>query len=561
MVPADPRPTPGVLRSGIALALVAIALRLVLLAAPGPDVSPDWVFPEEQHRGNIACEVLQGPLLDLQDYHHAPNVGGSLVVGVLAAPFVATLGPNALAVRMPTLLLHGLAVLILFALLDRHVSRRAAWAGGVLFAIAPPGYLLLSVTAWGTHVENNTFVLLALYLFLELVALPHDAPRTRSLGALLGAVAGFGCYFGYSFAAALAALGLLAFVRDRAFFLRRWFGFACAGFVVGFLPWIRYNALHDFAGLSIYNAGIVGSAPQGPSWPEKLGWFFTTYFPRSLYFRPNEQGDLSWAEPVLAGVLLGTFVGVAVRWRRELLAAARRFVAVRAEPPRIGIELACVAYFLCFTVAMLAARPVQTGITTAIAHDGRYAAPLLPFLCLAFGAAFEPVAAAGRIARRIAVAGVTAIALLLGVAFAGLLDADAAPGSAAQAGASDEELARWIVWTYKSDVERLARLVDGLERRRPEDVRAGTLFVMGEILKSRLMAIPADDPRRGAFRESCRTSLAFLRAKVPPEYRMYFEEPWPGEKLYSWHQRREFHRVYEERRRAAASSSDDDAER
>lgn len=548
-------------RGALLLALLAIVVRLALVLMPGPNVSPDWVLPEELHRGNVAREVLEGPLLDVQDYHHAPNVGGSVVVALLAVPFVASMGESLLAVRMPTVLLHGLAVALLFVIVARRASRGAAWVAGALFAIAPVGYALVSITAWGTHVENNTLVLLALWMFLRLDGRREEERGQGRRGALLGLVCGFGCYFGYSFAAALATLGVLAFVRDRAFVLRRWFPFWCAGFAVGFAPWVRYNLEHDFAALSVYDGTFVAARARGlGALVAKLAWFWGEYVPRSTFLRRFELADLSWAElPATLAVYALAIAGL-VAAHRAIASAARRFVRMRAEPPPLDLGLVCAVQLLVFTAAMLATRAVQTELATDIAHDGRYAAPIVPFLCIAAGLGVAALADRGPVVRWIARGVAGALVVLYALGFAAQIDAKAWPGSAETPGTSDEALALWFAWQYKRDVGRIERLVDGLESKRSEDVRDGTIFVVAEVLKSRLMAIPPGDARRGAFRERCRAALRFLRERVRPRYRIYCEEPWPGEKLYAWGQRAEFRRAYEEhraseRRRAAEDAS------
>ncbi|MBI5363332.1 MAG: glycosyltransferase family 39 protein [Planctomycetes bacterium] len=535
-------------RVDVALAVLAIVLRVVLLLAPGKEVSPRWVLPEELHRGNVARELLTGPLLDVQDYHHAPNVGGSLVVAILAAPFFVTLGENLLALRLPSILMHGAAVFLLARLLRRHAGPRAALAGGLLYAIAPPGYLLLSITAFGTHAENNTFVLLALTLYFELAASARGSRRESSFAFALGLTSGFATYFGYSFVPMAGTWLVFAFVRDRTFFLRRWTAFAAFGAVVGFLPWVRYNVLHDFAGVLAYDVSLIGSPPErNETYLGKLLWFTFVYSPRALFLRDWKHFGLQWTEPIVALLLAAALVSVAWWERRRIAAAARRVLTARAEPPMPTLGLVCVVFVLLFTIAMLAARPVSWAGVAGIAHDGRYIAPLFPFLCIAAGLASERFSAGGERVRRadaLAVYFTTSVFLL---GWAAQLDVRAFPGALRQSAVSDHEFARWFAWTYKTDAGRLTRLVDGLERSRDEEVRDGTLFVLGQTLKSRLIVIPEGDARRGRLRAACVASLTLLRARVAPRYAPYFEEPLAGETLYSWERRDDYWKEREAR--------------
>lgn len=535
-------------RVDVALAILALVLRVLLVLAPGKEVSPRWVLPEELHRGNVVRELLSGPLLDVQDYHHAPNVGGSLVVAVLATPLVATLGENLLALRLPSILLHSAAVFLLARLLRKHVGPRAALAGGLLYAIGPPGYLLLSITAFGSHAENNAFVLLALTLYLELAASARGSRRERALAFALGLTSGFATYFGYSFAPMAGTWLVLAFLRDRAFFLRSWTAFAAVGTVIGLSPWIRYNALHDFAGVFAYDASFLGSPPGlNETYLGKLLWFYCVYSPRALFLRDWRHFHLQWTEPIVALLLAAALVFVVWSERGRIAAAARRVFAARVQPPAPTLGLACVVYVLLFTIAMVAARPVSWGGVAGIAHDGRYLAPLFPFLCIAAGIASERCSAGGPRLRRadaLAVYFATSAFLLGWVA---QLDVRAFPGALSQSAVSDHEFARWFAWTYKTDARRLERLVGGLERARDEEVRDGTLFVLGQTLKSRLIVIPEGEARRARLRSACVASLALLRELVAPRYAPYFEEPVPGETLYSWERRDDYWRAREAR--------------
>jgi hypothetical protein len=71
----------------IALLLLATLPKLAIILAPTDSLystsglhSGLPYHGEEIHRGTTAVELLNGPILPLQDYHFAPFFGGSLVV-------------------------------------------------------------------------------------------------------------------------------------------------------------------------------------------------------------------------------------------------------------------------------------------------------------------------------------------------------------------------------------------------------------------------------------------------------------------------------------------------
>src|SRR5688572_23678637 len=91
------------------LGAVALALlpRLAIVLSPradlfGPPVQgePNIGIGEEWTRGDVAMELLDGPLLSLIDYQYAHFFGGSLVSGVVAAPFFALFGPTLWALKL-----------------------------------------------------------------------------------------------------------------------------------------------------------------------------------------------------------------------------------------------------------------------------------------------------------------------------------------------------------------------------------------------------------------------------------------------------------------------------
>ena len=53
--------------------------------------------PQDDFFNRFGSMAFLSPILPLIDYQHAPYFGGSLVVGILAIPFFAALGPTLVA--------------------------------------------------------------------------------------------------------------------------------------------------------------------------------------------------------------------------------------------------------------------------------------------------------------------------------------------------------------------------------------------------------------------------------------------------------------------------------
>lgn len=469
-------------RIALWIALVACLVRLPLFLSPSRAVEADWVHLEEMHRGNVAQEILDGPLLPLQNYHHAPNHGGSLVIGVLAAPAFALLGPNLGVLRLATFLIGVLTAGILARLLARHVSARAGWLGGLLFAIPPPGYALNSIPALGTHVESNALALCVLALYLELDRRADE----RSFGGwrafAMGACAGFGAYCEYSTLIVLAAVCVHAGLRDHRFFLRRRCLTAGAGFVCGFLPWITYNVSHRFGGAFLYRQPMlapVGSTKALKEGAAKLVWFFQDYLPFSSYFRawPDAPARAVEIALVVAGAAVVTHMLVRLfahlRARRSLTLA--RGDAWALFP----------TYVVLFFPAFMLVNVGSPGMGLTWAHDGRYVVPLLPFVAACAGCTLDRLAQRGERALRAVVYGA---ALVLGLDLAGTLSFvnPSAFGEPFRTPATDPQvLADFLAWNYRLDVPRLDCILTRLEQR-SEAQRVQVVAAFGAALLARV---------------------------------------------------------------------------
>ena len=248
----------------VVLSLCALAPRMAIVCAPRADLYgevkggvPNVAVGEALARGNIAGDVLDGSLLPYWiDYQYAPFFGGALPLSMMVVPSFMLFGRNLFALKLVPIVVHLVGVWLLYALLRRYVSRRSALVAGILYALSPPGFTLITTVAWGSHLESNTLAIA--YAWLALVV--FDATRWRWLGRLcLGVLAGFSLYWGYQCALFVAAVGVLDVLRWRKpRLVMRELGAQLLGFVIGFSPWLVYNLRHDFSGLQMYGDSLGG---------------------------------------------------------------------------------------------------------------------------------------------------------------------------------------------------------------------------------------------------------------------------------------------------------------
>lgn len=296
-----PRP-PIALASAIALYL-ALRLAILLTNFDGVASPPFELYP----MGTMAELFLRGVEFPVRYYYD--NAAGQLVFGHAAIPFYALLGSTYFALKAMTLTLGLGALVLLWLLLDRHHSRRAAIVGAHLWALSPPLLTRYSITCSGNHFENLFFLLLSTLLFFEL----HRSGATF----LRLAAAGFGAALSiFVFMGALIPVGILACLhlglRGWRASLRDLPGLS-AGFAIGIAPLFAINfatsgrILGFFA--TRFNAAEGGQPANLPQEPflERLA-FYVDRAPHAAQVQP------SWLDPQPAGLVVALVVMVLWAW-------------------------------------------------------------------------------------------------------------------------------------------------------------------------------------------------------------------------------------------------------
>jgi hypothetical protein len=183
-------------------------------------------------------DILQGRFHVFHTY-----VRFGCVESYLHAPFVALLGPTRLAVTFAPLIEGLLAVVCLWALARRVLPQPAALLATLFFAVPAARCF------HATHLATGYATVLACGVAtLALAALWAERPRALT-GAALGLAAGLGLWCSILTLSCTAAAALWLLIGARRLPLRRLLTPAAAGFVLGALPWLGYNATHAFESL------------------------------------------------------------------------------------------------------------------------------------------------------------------------------------------------------------------------------------------------------------------------------------------------------------------------
>lgn len=159
-------------------------------------------------------------------------------------PILSFCPPSYLAVRLPALLLGGVTVWMFVRLLDGVHSRRASWIGGVLLA-TDTTFLLTTCFDWGPVVLQHFLMvagLIALFKFTQ-----RGTPALLFSGFLFFGLGMWDKALFIWMLSGLVAAVLICFPRELwARLTTQNLGLAAAGFCLGALPLLVYNAASGF---------------------------------------------------------------------------------------------------------------------------------------------------------------------------------------------------------------------------------------------------------------------------------------------------------------------------
>lgn len=265
-----------------ALLYCALRLAILLTGFDGVASPPFELYP----MGTMAELALRGVEFPVRYYYD--NAAGQLVFGHVAIPFYALLGSTYFTLKLVPFTLGLGALGLLWLLLDRHHSRRAATIGTHLWALGLPLLTRYSITCSGNHFENLFFLLLSTLAFFELHA------RGPSFARL--AAAGFAAALSiFVFLGALIPVGVLACMhlglRGWRATLRDLPGLS-AGFAVGIAPLFVVNLLTSGRILGFFatrfNAAEGGQPANLPQEPflDRLA-FFVDRAPHAAQIQPG----------------------------------------------------------------------------------------------------------------------------------------------------------------------------------------------------------------------------------------------------------------------------------
>jgi 4-amino-4-deoxy-L-arabinose transferase-like glycosyltransferase len=226
-----------------AIILVALALRLAVIALPNFENLMDADHIHAWEQGNVAEALLAGhgfgsPLMSNQPSAILPPVY-PLIVAVLFHFFGVHTSASILAVHVLDCLTNALACIPIFLVAGRSFGESAGWWAAWGWAFFPYGIYFSAAWAWSTH--------LLLLCICWLVYLAQDLERSTNLGLW----AGFGLLSGFAGLTEPSALVLIPFLlglacwrlaRDK----KKWMlpgAVASLAIAATLSPWLIRNAM------------------------------------------------------------------------------------------------------------------------------------------------------------------------------------------------------------------------------------------------------------------------------------------------------------------------------
>jgi len=194
---------------------------------------------DEAIAGLMALHAMRG---EFSTFYWGSPYGGPQEV-FLTIPFLAVLGTGWLAVRLPSILLHAVACLLIWRVGLRTIGARGAKVAALIFWVWPPFVLFQLTQQLSFYATNVVYGALVVLLALRIVERP-DRLRVGTFGFVLG----FGFFQSPQIVPVAVPVIIWTAWRSRAALRHAWVGalFAC----LGAAPWIAWNAQHGWLSLS-----------------------------------------------------------------------------------------------------------------------------------------------------------------------------------------------------------------------------------------------------------------------------------------------------------------------
>ncbi len=257
--------------------LIFILWRIVFL------LYSQYVYDEEEAKtGSISVLLMHDRKLPILEHQPGDYEGGTLLFGILAIPFMWVFQKPYLGLKI--MALTTALLLALFSVLWN--KKLSGWPGAIITAIlwifAAPYIIQITFIPWGNYAETAMLSVLTFYL-LHTILFEQKESWQRYI--LLGFFFGIGVWIHYGFLVTVFVSAIFIYLTKWEIFFSKKFAALATSAVIGFSPWIIYNATHHFWGISRFADGLVHPA-QGNKFlriAKRMMELFGEDIPRSLH--------------------------------------------------------------------------------------------------------------------------------------------------------------------------------------------------------------------------------------------------------------------------------------
>ncbi len=186
-----------------------------------------------------ATELARDGLTHIFDHQDDLNHGGSVLLLLLAVPWVSLVGTSLLALKGVAVLWSALTVGALIVVAWRYCSPTVGLLLGIFYTALSPTLARINITLVGSHPEALLPCTVALACHFEAVR-----RRTRGLPSNGWVAGALGCACGVAmWVAYISAMFVAPLLLIQLMLIRKWQDRAalCIGLLAGAAPWIWQN--------------------------------------------------------------------------------------------------------------------------------------------------------------------------------------------------------------------------------------------------------------------------------------------------------------------------------
>lgn len=279
----------------------------------------------------LAVSIRNGatPLLFLAQPYLFP------IESYLAAPFAHFLTPDALGVRLPTLLLHLLTLAVQLALVRSLFRERLSRLLGYALLLMPAPYVLMVQSMFS--MPGYAFLLFSGFVILWLAEGLDRSPKPAGRLALIGFLGGIGWGSHQLIAVFLIPAILVVLLEKTAISKIRCSLLIVAGLAIGLIPYIlarwRFPGAHEAVENLLPFDKIMArlwSPALTHTWPVALGWRLCLFPDQTAVPSFSTAMEKCFAPLLLAFLLVGSMAALrerihaltTERWRPSIRDAA-----------------------------------------------------------------------------------------------------------------------------------------------------------------------------------------------------------------------------------------------